>query len=324
MDENNWRFTIRSAVNNDYEDIVRCLEEVRGGTYYDKRIYSAEHLRESREITFFVATVDGYGIGAVVGASKGFFEDSSDVLCMLAVKSRFTGCGIATALVQTDEEYLLGKNIPSMKAHVVTGTSGVQSIVEKLGFMPTGILLGVRDNSKGQLDGSIRSDKRALAIYAKKHAKRDAGNIFIHKSISGIAEEVYKSLGASVMLSGSCGETAPASVVESFYDEHHSVVYVRVLECGNDLENKIEEIVRKYDCSPLLTATLYLNVGSPSSIRGFELLRKMGFIFCGFDPLNGRHEYAVMYYGRAARIYYDDIKSTEKLGALLNGVFNIE
>jgi hypothetical protein len=58
---------------------------------------------------------------------------------------------------------------------------------------------------------------------------------------------------------------------------------------------------------------MLLNINHPSAVYGYQMLRKAGYKFCGFDPL-GPYEYIVLYNGRAALA---EIITAEKLETLL-------
>jgi len=259
---------IRHPELREYENVIACLIEVRGKSYYSPEYYDPQWLANNIEL--FAAFDENGVLEGVAGLSKGLFNDNQTTGCLLTIKNAFAGCGEARVLIEHFTEVLKKRNARSVKGQVVTVHPGVQRTVERLGWIPTGFLHGARHG------------KNSLVLYTANLSKKDTGTLYIHNDIAFLAGKMYDELGvkADIRKNGNPGKTR----ISRKHDAHNSVCYIHILECGNDKLTLEEQ------------AIVALNLGDQSAISGYEALRSAGYRFCGFDPL-GQYEHAIFYSG---------------------------
>ena len=316
-------YSIQLAQHGDYTEIAACLAEVRGADYYTAQIYNPMHLRDSGRYKFFTAKTESGELAGSIGISEGLFDETLCVVGMLAIKMRFTGMGIGTALCIKAFEYARQQNIPSAKGHLALDHEKVQKALERQSCIPTGLLFGVRDCAKGNPVEAVHGDRRSLVIYTKQGAKQDAGRLYITGELQGIARDVYNRLGVSFSLDDR-SVAGSHSVIGHFTDSHHGVLYIQVKECGIDLSENIFALLASIEQLGCSTATLLLDINHPSAAYGCELLRDMGFLFSGFDPLGRECEHIILHYKGRAKWLVEDMQTTQTLKEFINEVLSFE
>lgn len=316
MPTNSCDFIIRPACNGDFEQVSICLKQVRGENYYNKDIYNPIYLEKSGEIKPFIA-VSGDKIAATISVSKSFFENSFSVLGYLAVMDEFRNRKAAALCMDYVLEYTAKASVYSIKAHVVTVHNIMQAKCERLGFIPCGFLLGVRD-SKNIDKSSAASDKRSLIIYVKPNVKKDAGIIYINADLKAFASEIYNKLNTEYKLLSDF-KTAEETKINKKHDSHNNVLYIQAVSCGSDFLEIMKQTIDEYKNNTLV---LFLNINCSSGLFFYSDLLNLGFAFSGLDPLGEKYECAVMCRSSGEDIHTNEIATTDESKKLLQAVKN--
>ena len=279
--------TICPADHDIYPGIAACFLETRGPNYYSAEYYDAEWLKHNCEL--FAALNDNGELVGAAGLARGLWDEEKTTGCLLTIPPRFAGNGIAKLLIAHFIGILKERGAGSAKGQVVTGHTAVQNIVEGFGWIPTGFLYGARD---GKNLSPAAEGKSALVLYAGAFSAKDAGTLYIHKDIADPARRMYECFGvkAEFRERGRHFESA----LRHIYDAHNRALYIKAAECGADLTAALNHVRGQHPGN--LSVTVSLDLGSPSAIYGYEVLREAGYRFCGFDPL-GTREYALFYRG---------------------------
>jgi GNAT superfamily N-acetyltransferase len=266
-------FEIRPPAKEEYKQIVSCFTETRGPGYYGADYYCADWLAGNFE---FAAAFEREKIAGVAGLSSGLFNNEPTTVSLLTVRPSYSGKGLAGCLVSHLHHVLRERGAQAVKGQVVTLHTGVQSVVERLGWIPTGFLYGARHG------------ENALVLYTGTLSATNAGTLYTHREFEGLAGDMYDCLGIKVKLlvDGKKGKT----VIEHFHDGHNRVLYINISGCGTDMVAELNELQQRYMDKASVTITLDLR--DPSAVYGYESLRGAGFRFCGLDPL-GQRENAV-------------------------------
>ncbi len=285
----NGEITIRPPQKREYEQAVDCIVKARGGAYYSERYYAPSYLF-GREHEIYAAFDANGAMMGITGISRAPFDGERSMLSLLNVKPEFAGKGAAKALLSYTVDLLVSRRVRCIKGQVVTRHAQVQGILERLGLLPAGVLYGVRDglNASPVIEG-----KCPLIQIARNVSMKEVPPLFVHEDIAGFARKVYAGLNLypKLVICGAPSQTR----LEHSYDEHDSVLWVLVNECGTELTDELERLFSQYD-SERRTMTVLLNLNSPTAIYGCETLRSAGYRFCGFDPL-GDTERAIFFKG---------------------------
>lgn len=307
---------IKEADEKDFGGIIDCWKSVRGDNYYNSNIYTEDFIKSNKT---FVALGENDEISAVVSITNRIFSFDNNVMSMLAVKNEYRGKGIATRLVDTAIGYLKEKASGSLKSHTVTYTDLVQNMLERRGFVPTGFLFGVRDNSKKPAKESSESEKSTFAVYTAANERKIIGELFIPDNVLEIAETVFRKLNLSFAVRGGDAPKG-VSVINTFNDAHNKVFYIRVLKCGTDIGSILKMMADECDSIPCTSIILMINIKDSAAVYGYEEALKNKFMFSGFDLLDMDFDYILMYYGNNVKILFDEIKTTEESAELLDEI----
>jgi len=284
-------FPIHPVQKTVYPLIAECFVEARGADYYSAEYYDAGWLESNIEL---FAAFNGTGeLVGTAGLTHGLFNDEKTTGCLLTIRPGFTGYGIAKRLIKHFSDVLHRRDSRVVKGQVVTLHDGVQRIVEKAGWIATGFLPGARHG------------KNALVLYTGNLSKENAGSLYVHPDIAGLAEQIYDSLGVKVNIqnTGQCGQTR----INRFHDTHNRTLYIHATECGAGFNHELRE-----------RSIVVLNLNDPSAIYGYEALRSAGYCFCGFDPL-GQYEHAIFY----NTVFNGDMQMSEQVKILKQEVDSI-
>ena len=309
----NLSFTIHPVQKTVYPLIAECFVEARGADYYSAEYYDAGWLESNIEL---FAAFNGTGelVGAA-GLTQGLFNDEKTTGCLLTIRPGFTGYGIAKRLIKHFSDVLHRREARVVKGQVVTLHIGVQRIVESFGWIATGFLPGARHGKNALV---LYTGKLSKDVLLKDSLLKDnAGKLYIHPDISGLAEPIYNSLGVKVDIqnTGQCGETC----ISRLHDTHNRTLYIHATECGAGFVRELHELQELHELHELQERSIVvLNLNDPSAIFGYEALRSAGYRFCGFDPL-GQYEHAIFY----NTVFNGDMQMTEQVKILKQEVDSI-
>jgi GNAT superfamily N-acetyltransferase len=278
---------VRPPEQGEYEQITACFAEIRGPWFYSAEYYDTEWLEHNREL--FAAFEPDGELAGTVGLSQGLFNDARTTACLLNVRSGHRGYGIATMLIDHLLSVLRQRGARAAKGQAVTVSTGSQSILEHLGWQPTGFLYGAKDGKNALREAG---GKNALVLLTGNLSAKDAGTLYIHKNISGPARRMYDRFGVSADIhhGGRRGENKAVPL----YDAHNRALYIQAAECGAGLAGVLADLRKRYTEAD--SVTVALNLCDRSGVYGYEALRDSGYRFCGFDPL-GQFEHAIFYKG---------------------------
>ncbi|MCL2821392.1 MAG: GNAT family N-acetyltransferase [Oscillospiraceae bacterium] len=306
-------FTIRAPKPDEYEQVISCITEARGEKYYSEKFYDFSYLQSGEHEIFAAFDANGE-IAGITGLSCAPFEKEKTMLSLLNVRPSFTGSGIGTRLLDYSIDKLESRGVKSVKGHVITHYTSIQTVLEKFNLLPAGFLQAVRDNNN--IAGPSDTDsKNMLAIYVRNFNVKKTKPLFIHRSVAALADKVYTDLGVSLhsQQSGKCGKI---NTIGNIYDSHDDVLFIQVKKCSCDLAQNLDAIASKYRSSNNLTELVFLNLCDPSAIYGYESITNNGYKFCGFDPL-GEYENAVFFKGK---VNQSKPAATECLEALFDEI----
>jgi len=306
---------IRPPKADEYGQIIECMKEARGSSYYSAKFYDIDYL-SSGEHELYAAFDERGKIAGVTGLSAAPFENEKSTLSLLNIRPECTGKGIGTKLLTYTTDLLKKRNACSVKGHVVTRYTSVQKVLEGLELIPTGILRGIRDGRN--LTPPIQ-EKFALAIYVRGFISKLSKPLYIHNDIADLAKNVYSGLGVKVSLQG-YGKCGTLSEIDSYYDSHDNVLFINIKNCVCESDLYLYNFAVNYRSSENLTELVFLNLYSPSAICGYTSLINNGYHFCGFDPL-GEFENAVFFKGN---INSAKSEATQSLATLLGEINEVE
>jgi GNAT superfamily N-acetyltransferase len=315
-------YILRIAERGDLSAVVDCLRAVYGELYHDRNMYEPDRIHELQQkgqIEIYAAINPQNNADSLVGLTKFGFDTSRRAFFGFMTREHLRGEGLSTTLYNYLVEIIKERRLPAAYGFALTIHTASQHIVEKLGFTPTGFLLGFCDDAKVSETPVVPLQKRSLAIYTLPMMKKSAGMLYLPARMFEFAEKIYGNLGVSFKINIS--DHLPAVNIktewQSSYNAYHSVSLVRITRAGRDLPEIIQRVHREHS-APLDTVTIELNCSDPAAVYGLETILEQGYIMSGFRPLADGGEYIVLFYQGRAKILYDEIKTTPDCEEVLN------
>lgn len=315
-------FTLRTFVYGDEEDVIQCVREEYGDTYYRREYYDKELLAEeirSGRLHLFMA----YCGDEVCGIQSMIFYTPEETRLEAATqifRKAFRGYGLAYELVKYTYKY--AKNIgPScIYASTVVFHDLTQSMCEGAGMIPVAFNFGSHLTSRMQNSFNLgSSEKYAQAILILPVAKTDVGDVYIHPDIEDTVRTLYSDLkvGYNIITAAGVHDEIPSdtAMTVSINDREQSVS-IKVTSIGSDFMDRILDI-RASHSEKYWTIQLILPVNAPIAIETYEKLKNEGFFFTGVRAVCSDTEQIFMQYTGDVFINYDEYVLTDRFKRLL-------
>lgn len=275
-------------------------------------------IREGKLYVFTAITDNGQPIGTLSAKRNRSFEESIDI-SSLAVVPEYNGFGLGDLLTAhvVSECEKAGHSLfysPIVMWHSITG-----KIYEKNGFVPTGFLFGFCDAGKHLAELNLTSEKHSVGLYIRHNRKIEGLTIHVPEYIKPFAKEVYASLGVSPTIKCSDKPLERTSVLKYEQDEYHKVLYIDIRKCADDLAQKISLLEREHK-DALQTYFIFVNLKDPGAVRGFEVIKELGYEFSGFKPLYAGEDVAILTKKREVVIDYSEMQMTPALKSIFERV----
>lgn len=176
-----------------------------------------------------------------------------------------------------------------------------QKILDKEGFIPTGVLLHyVTPESTGAYaDGDRRLD---VFLCAKLFKPSSDLKLSLPEKHRLFAEQLYQSMGAgcsflpAAKLSGEAAFTMHS-------DKEIGVGQLLVDNAPADFDNDLDAMMKDFTKNGIAMAEAYVNMHNPSAEAVYRMLEERGFFFSGILP--GRIHDSAAYYGKSGRMGED-------------------
>ena len=315
---------LRLFEDRDAEDVIACIREEYGETYFKRDFYDPAFIRKMHTegaITFLVAQTEE---GEIVGilALKSFFP--AETMCEIAseiFRKKFRGYGLAEPMLRYGMETIAQLNYSAAYALPVTFHSITQRILQNLGMTATGFIFSVYCTECAESSYSYgRCKKHSQGIQIRPMEKNDAGSLYLPDELTSIADQVYSRLGADYKI---CYANAPLDAKTRLYftnDALHRSSSITLLRPGADLKAQIDRIRERYREIPLQTFNVFLNISDPVAPQAYRILQESGFFFTGFKPLCSEREILVMHDANGVEPYVEDYILSAEFKRLLDDI----
>lgn len=315
-------FTLRPFVYGDEEDVIECVREEYGDTYYRREYYDKDMLDEeikSGRLHLFMA----YCGDEVCGIQSMIFYTPEETRMEAATqifRKAYRGYGLAYELVKYTYKYAGNVGPSCIYASTVIFHDLTQSMCEGAGMVPAAFNFGSHLTSCMQNSFKLgNSEKYGQAILILPVAKKDVGTVYIHPDIEDMVRSLYSDLkvGYNIITSADPHDKvqAESDMSVSINDREQSIC-IKVKSIGSDLMERILDI-RASHSEKYWTIQLILPVNTASAIDAYEKLRKEGFFFTGVRACCSDTEQIFMNYIGDVVINYDEFVLTDEFKKLL-------
>ena len=320
-------FLLRLFSPGDEEDVLKCVEEEYGDTYYRREYYDKDLLLKqtgSGKLLLFLACCDGElcGIQSIISHApdETRLEAASQIF-----KKAYRGYGLPYELVKYTYEAAKSLKPSCIYASTVIFHSITQKMCEDAGMKAVAFNFGSHLTSGMHNSYSLgKSEKYGQAILILPVAKQDAKDVYIHPEIEAPVKRLYEELGVRVNIISKASaslpqETPEKTLLDLSVNEREQSISIKVRKIGKDLIRVIKDIKDSHS-KKYWTIQLILPVDEEIALSAYEELRKEGFFFTGLRPLCALHEEIFMQYTGDVLFCFEEFSLTDSFKHLLREV----
>lgn len=297
----------RLSEDKDAPELVACIRAEYADTYFKKRFYDTGYLitqQHSGHIIFLVLELEN-GVVAGMMALKSFFPQETQ--CEIAsqiFKQEYRGFHITRSFFEYGIKIIRQKNYSAMYALPVTFHRISQILLEDLGLIPCGFLLGTFlmkniTHSYGK-DDCI---KHSMGIMVRAQDKQDAGKLYVPSGVRTYIENTYRKLGVTYQMAEDAPDTAlnllkesRITVVNDAYQCNCTItIDAASLETGKFM-TEIRAIMERYRFISNQTMNALVNMKDAAAPYAYHILERLGFFYTGVKPLCSEREYLCMHH----------------------------
>lgn len=284
-------FSFRRVKNED-EDILRvinCLYATYGYDYYHQHLYSVENFKKYMSSGRYVP---------IIGENK---HDQAMSYCALDENVWFLGVpefsnlvtspiargkGVATKIFKETEKIAEDLNYEGIHVSAVAYHPYTQKMCNKLGYVPCAIEYSINPKGTGGYDDTRRLD---CVIGVKVFDKNRKHDLYLEKECNEMYSSIFDELNLNYEIHNEVNDNTEESILTYVVDTDTSNAFVKIDECSKDIYEELSKLINNDEVKEMDVITVNLNMNHPSSIKGYKVLRELGFISVGTIPggLNG-------------------------------------
>ena len=308
-------------VEEEIIEIIKCIHSNYGYGYINHRIYDLEQMKailaEGNQWSY-IGINDHKQIMA--HASLAFHDDFKQMpeLGGLVSKPYCRGHNVAGRMVEALCEAGKRKGVNGIFAMPVAFHPMSQKILNKQGFVPTGVLLHyVTPESTGEYaDGDRRLD---VCICAKLFKTAAPLKISVPMEHQPFVKDLYRKLGTACEF---LPEMPPAGAgnFRIRYEKEISVGQLFVENAPADFDKDLDAMLGDFSRNNIAMAEAYVNISVPSAETVYRLLRDRGFFFSGILPGSSNGQYMILQNLMGHPVEWEKIVVIEGYDALLQYV----
>jgi len=284
-------FSFRKVKKND-EDIlsaIKCLYDTYGYDYYHQHLYSAENFRKCMNSGSYVP---------IMGVNK---HGQTMCYCALDENSWFKGVpefsnlvtnpiargkGLATKIFVETEKIAEELNYEGIHVSAVAYHPYTQKMCNKLGYTPSAIEYEINPPGTGGYDNTRRLE---CVIGVKIFNKTKKHELYLRPECNDMFKMIFNNEKLNYEIHNEEVSSDNENVITYIVDTDTNNCFVKIEECGNDIYEELEKMVNNEEVKNVDAITVNLNMNHPSNTKGYDALRKLGFICTGCIPgtING-------------------------------------
>ena len=320
-------FNIRLFNDKDVNEVIQCIRAEYGDTYFKKQFYNPEYLikmNNENAISLIVAETKNGDIAGII-VLKSFFP--GDTMCELATeifKKEYRGYRLSEKMIQYGMKIIEERCYSSIYALPVTFHSISQRLLKRNGLIATGFIFSVFISSK--IESSYEYGKclkHSQGIQIKPLEKTSVGTLFVDNELIDITKKIYEKLNVEYYIGDKeVTKLSYKSKTMLFHNnnDNHRNCAITIIKVGNDILEKVDEIIEKYRKNKLQTFNVFLNINDKNAISAYKKLKDRGFFFTGFKALCNRDEYMVMHFNNSLDLCTEDYILTDEFKSLLEDI----
>lgn len=318
---------LRPYRDGDEEDMIACIRDEYGDTYFKQAFYHPEYLKRAAGegiITFLVAETETGEIAGMMILKQFYPEEFMCEIASLIFLKKYRGFGMAGAFLEYGMDILLSHSYSAAFCLPVMFHNVVQRLLYRLGLRATGLVMNVfnMEHIKHSYSNG-RNCKHSLGIQVRAAEKQDAGTLYIPKEHIPFCNSIYDSLGVKYRITergNGKGEFQRHCGIICQNNPRQQSLEIRICHVGSDFKSQIEQIHNRYPLKEKQTANVFLNCSEPQALYAYKVLKDMGYFFTGMKPLCSNKEYMVLHHPGEVEIWFEDYAVSDEFAELITYV----
>ena len=311
----------------DAESIVNLIRDEYGDNYNTPEFYNKDMIIQrynEGKVIFQVAELDTGEIVACLNIKRNFPRENYCGMGTGIVLKAYRKYHIFEPLIKYVMEQIHKlPNVTAIYAVLVMYQEITQHLIDRLGLTACGITpsMVLADTF---IHSYAKDDNQKLTFLfsVANIAKSDVGKIYIPEEHAHIAQDIYDSLKAKCDIETKSLELNGKSIIHVEDDQIQQVCSIYIDEAGVDLRDRIIEIEAQRQQS-LQTFNVFLNIKDEKAVTAYEILKHMGYFFCGLKPLiSNDREIMIMHNPKKVAIHFDTLLTIENYTPLTDYVKN--
>jgi len=286
-------FTYR-RLNNTDEDVlnaINCLYDTYGYEYYHQNLYSVEAFKKYIKNGRYVPIIGEnkhHQMMCYCALDENTWFEGVPELANLVTKPIARGCGLASSIFLQAENIAKDMGYEGVHVSAVAYHPYTQKMCNKYNYTPCAIEYSINPKGTG---GSTEDRRLDCVIGVKLFDKKRKHDVYLSKECNDMFNLIFSNENLNYEIHNCDVTYANESILTYCVDTDTSNCFLKIDECGNDIEDKIKQIVESGEVMQCDVVTANLNISNKSCIAGFNILRKLGFICVGVIPgsINGNY-----------------------------------
>lgn len=285
----------------DAPEIVKCLKDAYKESYVKPYLYTPEKivdLYNKDELIFTIAENPEDGVIGMLGNERSKnFKNQNEFVTQVILKE-YKGFGIAKAHIVYNLEHINQQGYMAFFGHALGSHVISQLTFTQLGFTACGFILSVFDQEKFLTGYQHKANKKiSQAVILRPIIREKRPTLYIPSELYSIIKKTYLELGiAYEFLEDVEYPRLEYSELHIENNEVHHTLTIYIHSCGEDFRDVIKKLIEAYEQIELQTINIFLNMENINAVKGYQILRKLGFFFTGLQPLGEDFEYMILHH----------------------------
>ncbi len=286
--------TFRQLSPSESDKAVDCMVVAYGYDYGIPDVYDVEQTRklmEEKLVHTLAAETDSKQIAGISTLRKRHATSQIADLCQTMVNPKFMQKklfeNLLSGVIDIAENELgcqgLSATIPNK--HYVS-----QKKLERLGFIPSGILIGcVPAIVMPKQIGTHLGDRESFLMVYKPMQPIPFDTLYVPERHSDVLQTIcnqirYYPTFSPLPFIDLPNKTTPSSQLILHEVENLNWAIIEIQSCGSDIVDRLLDTLESLKLRQFRAIQLYLDLSDPIAVSYLDSLESMGFFFAGFFP----------------------------------------
>lgn len=275
-------------------EAIKCLYAAYGYDYYHQHLYSVESFKKYIQSGRYVPVVCHNKHNQVMcycALDENTWFLGIPEFSNLVTKPIARGKGLASNIFKETEKIAKEMNYEGIHVSAVAYHSYTQKMSNKLNYTPCSIEYSINPAGTGGYDDTRRLD---CVIGIKIFNKTRKHDLYINSKCNDMISGIFDAEKLNYEIHNQINNNNEETLIAYSIDVDTNNCFMKIDACGKDFENEIIKTINTEEVKQMDVITINLNMNNESSINGYDILRKLGFICVGCLPGSLNGDYLLM------------------------------